>query len=580
MIIIGVHSGSHDACAAIFDDYRMIGAVALERLSRVKVEGGRVPVEAIDECIEIAGVERKDVGALLLGRGVFDARFFRNMPLGWNVERAVRHWAGRDKPKTMERELIARKSVDDLRYFDAPAFLDWLDLPRDIPVRFYNHHEAHALAPLFHTDWDEALLYTADAGGDNVQYSLRSFKDGRIECLFGGDEEMLRPRRIDSVGLAYAYATQALGWKPARHEGKLTGLSAWGEPVVLDRINERFRIDEAGQVHSDFKDFRRMKAFFFDLFEGLSREDVSASIQKFLEETVLESVRRILERTSNRRLALAGGIFANVRLNQRLAEEMPVDEVFIYPAMSDQGLAAGGVMKYLLERDGLETWLANRYPLETLYYGRDYGDAIDRVMRADSRVETLPGDRIARTAELLENGMAVAIYSQGMEYGPRALGARSIMASPADAGINDRLNKRLQRTEFMPFAPYVAEEDAEEVFDLGPAKRYAARFMTITCRVRDQWKDRIPAVVHVDGTARPQTIRRDWNPTYYDVLMAFKQRTGLPVLINTSFNVHEEPIINTPEECLRALTDRRIDYVVTDRGLYGLKGGSSGEREP
>ena len=155
-----------------------------------------------------------------------------------------------------------------------------------------------------------------------------------------------------------------------------------------------------------------------------------------------------------------------------------------------------------------------------------------------------------------------------MEYGPRALGARTILGSPADAGINDTLNQRLSRTEFMPFAPVVAEQDADTVFDLGAEKAYAARFMTITCNTKPEWRERIPAVVHVDGTARPQTIRRDWNPTYYDVLAAFKEKTGLPVLINTSFNAHEEPIINTPDECLGALLDGRIDYVLTEAGLY------------
>jgi carbamoyltransferase len=283
---------------------------------------------------------------------------------------------------------------------------------------------------------------------------------------------------------------------------------------------------------------------------------------------VIKAVARLLERSGARKLGLAGGVFANVRLNQRLAEELPVDEVFVYPAMSDQGLAAGGVLKFLLERDGLETWLKRRYPLETLYYGRDFGDGIDSVLGSASGITKMPGAPVEAAAELIAKGGIVAIYTKGMEYGPRALGARSILATPSDAAINDTLNKRLERSEFMPFAPVVAEEDAETVFKLGRAKAYAARFMTITAHVQPGWKERIPAVVHVDGTARPQTIRRAWNPLYYDILKSFERRTGLPILINTSFNVHEEPIINRPEECLRALADGRIDYVATERGVY------------
>ena len=179
---------------------------------------------------------------------------------------------------------------------------------------------------------------------------------------------------------------------------------------------------------------------------------------------------------------------------------------------------------------------------------------------------------VAGAAELLQQGRIVAIYVKGMEYGPRALGARSIMASALDADINRTLNDRLSRSEFMPFAPVVMDEDVETVFDLGPVKRRAASFMTITCGVREEWRTRIPAVVHVDGTARPQVIERAQNRLYYDILTAYKDLSGVPVLINTSFNVHEEPIINSPDECARALADGRVDFVVTEGGVYGRGG--------
>jgi carbamoyltransferase len=158
-----------------------------------------------------------------------------------------------------------------------------------------------------------------------------------------------------------------------------------------------------------------------------------------------------------------------------------------------------------------------------------------------------------------------------MEYGPRALGARSIIASPADNDINDDLNKRLDRSEFMPFAPYVLEEDAARVFEITDVNRYAARFMTITCAVRPEWRGKIPAVVHVDGTARPQIVRDSDNPLFAAVLRRFRDATGLPVLINTSFNVHEEPILNHPDECLKALADGRVDFVVTKQAAYAAK---------
>ncbi len=569
-LTLGIHSGYHDACAALYDGYKLVAAVALERLTRRKIDGGRIPVECIDECLTVAGATRKDVGAVVLGRAAFPSRYYTHLSGGRLVEREVRKLIGQEKHKTMEREMVRYARTDSEAMFDAPRFLADFGLPAGIPVRFFNHHLAHALPCLFHTDWNDALLYTADGGGDNVQYSHRVFRDGKLETLYGGDEAFTTPMRIDSLGLAYGYATQALGFKINRHEGKLTGLAALGQPVLADDLARHFRVDDAGHIHSDFASYPDMRRFILAWAEGKKREDVAASVQKVLEDFILESVRKLLARTGVRRLGLSGGVFANVRLNQRLAEELPVDEVFVYPAMSDQGLAAGGVLQYLLERDGLQTWLANRYRFETLYYGRDYGTGIDATFAGDARFTKVSDTPVTAAADLIHAGRIVAIYAKGMEYGPRALGARSIMAAPVDATINQTLNDRLDRSEFMPFAPFVSAENAETVFDLGPVKTYAARFMTITCGVRPGWRERIPATVHVDGTARPQVIERHQNPLYYDVLVAYAERSGIPVLINTSFNVHEEPIINTPAECARALAEKRVDYVVTEQAVWGL----------
>jgi carbamoyltransferase len=171
---------------------------------------------------------------------------------------------------------------------------------------------------------------------------------------------------------------------------------------------------------------------------------------------------------------------------------------------------------------------------------------------------------------MLRAGKVGAAYLGRMEFGPRALGARSILANPADPRLNVELNRRLERSDFMPFAPCILDEDCERVFEITPVNRYAMRFMTITCAVRPEWRDRIPAVIHVDGTARPQVVRDRENPLYADILRRFRSATGLPVLVNTSFNVHEEPIVNSPSECVTALRGGRIDFVVTDQATYAL----------
>ncbi|MBT4425546.1 MAG: hypothetical protein HOC88_01520 [Rhodospirillaceae bacterium] len=572
MIILGVHPGYHEAAACLFDDYRMVAAVSLERLTRRKIDGGRIPDEAIDECLAIAGLTRRDVEAVVLGRGAYPWRYYKHFRGSRLIEGKVRQALGKEKHKSMERELVRAGHSDSEALFDAAKFLDTAGFGKTTQLKFFNHHLAHALPALFHTDWPDALLYTSDGGGDNVQYSQRVFHGGDLRHLYGGDECFTAPARVDSLGLAYGYATQALGWRINRHEGKLTGLAALGEPSAYKAITDHFKIDEDGQIRSDFATNPDLRRFMFETAENISREDMAASIQQVLEQVTLASVRRLLERHPVRHLGLSGGVFGNVRLNRLLAEESDIDEVFVYPAMSDQGLPAGGVLQYLLERDGMDAWLNARYPLETLYLGRDWGKGADKVLGQTPGLKVISGKPVEKTAELLQDGKAVAIFTQGMEFGPRALGARSILASPADAGINDALNARLSRSEFMPFAPVVSEEDAGELFDIGAPSQYAARFMTITCNVKQSWRARIPAVVHVDGTARPQIIRRAHNPLYYDILAAFKQKSGLPTMINTSFNVHEEPIVNRPEECAQALLDDRVDYVVTEEAVYGRDG--------
>jgi carbamoyltransferase len=265
---------------------------------------------------------------------------------------------------------------------------------------------------------------------------------------------------------------------------------------------------------------------------------------------------------------LGGGLFANVRLNRLLAESCPLDEVFVFPAMGDDGLCVGAGLAFLLARDGLPVWLARRYRLDTVYLGHDYDRDIDAALAQQGGLRKQEGAPAAAATERILAGQVGAAYLGRMEFGPRALGGRSIIASPADHAINDDLNRRLERSEFMPFAPYVLDEDAERVFDITPVNRYAARFMTITCGVKPEWRAKIPAVVHVDGTARPQIVRDAENPLYAAILRRFRDTSGLPVLVNTSFNVHEEPIVNRPEECREALIADRVDFVLTKRAVY------------
>ena len=469
--------------------------------------------------------------------------------------------------------MVKLNSKSPFDVIDVAKLLKYYNLPPSVDVFFSNHHYSHSLPSLFFTDWDNALLYTADGAGDNVNYSHRIFKDGEIHTLFGDDRWLYQPYRVDSLARAYCNVTGALGFRPLHHEGKITGLAAYGKPVMKDIFRSDFYFDDQGLINSKFPNSDVMHEYHYKICNDFSREDVAASIQEFVEEMITESVGRIIEKHRVRNIGLAGGLFANVKLNQRLIENCGFDEIFIVPPMGDEGLVIGGGLQFLLERDGLPLWLKQRYRLSNVYWGRDYGpEGSSRLLGYSSDIEKLDGDPAETSADLLKQGKAVAIVTKGMEYGPRALGARSIMASPERRDINDSLNARLERSEFMPFAPVVAEEDARQVFEVTDANEYASRFMTITCGVKSEWREKIPAVVHVDNPARPQVIRRADNPLYYDILKAFKSKSGLPVAVNTSFNVHEEPIVNTPEEAARALVDDRVDYLVNEEGVYGVKG--------
>jgi len=575
MRILAFNPGAHDASAAAFDDYTLVAAVGEERLTRRKGSGDGVPWLAIDEVLTIAGWRGIDVDAIALTREFVPPRYLHYPPYK-QIDYAVRGLFGRGPNlRQVWRHCQRHGTTSTLTLFDTKKFLKENGFRPDAQVFFANHHEAHGLPALFFTDWDDALIYTADGIGDNVSYSMRALKNGKLECFYGDDRWLLKPSVGNSVAQAYAFATSACGFKALRHEGKLTGLAAYGKPDLAAEIASHFRVGDDGVIMTSFPGEVEIGHAMNKIFKGHSRETIAASIQQAVEDLVLQSVRKLLERTGARRLGLGGGLFANVRLNRLLAEQCPLDEVFIFPAMGDDGLCVGAGLSYLLARDGLDTWLKNRRRLDHVYLGRDYDEEIDLHLGGAAGVRRLPGVPAEAAVARLAAGQAGAIYDGRMEYGPRALGARSILASPARADINDSLNKRLERSEFMPFAPYVLEEDCDRVFEITGVNRYATRFMTITCAVKDEWREKIPAVVHVDGTARPQIVRDADNPLYADILRRFRAATGLPVLVNTSFNVHEEPIVNSPAECLRALLDKRIDFVVTAQAVYVLDGAPS-----
>jgi len=421
-----------------------------------------------------------------------------------------------------------------------------------LPLEVFDHHACHGTSAYFTSGFDECVTITLDAAGDGYCSRVYACRDGGMRLLHSVPF-------FHSIGYYYTLAMLALGFKEGQ-QGKVTGLAARGNPTAALKIFE-------GKIPYDSKRmiFRnRGRYFFYELpalkraIEGLSREDVSAGVQAHLERSVTAYVSDVLRRFGFSRtdLALAGGVFANVLLNQQLGELEQVGRVFIHPHMGDGGLAAGAAFALAAQSHTLRP-----YTLPDVYLGPDIDD--ETIREAVGR-STFPSTEHAHIeleiARLLADGRVVARYEGRMEYGPRALGHRSILCHAGDPHINDWLNKRLQRSEFMPFAPVVLDVDADRYFEMR-GHHFPARFMTITCRATERCQRECPAVVHVDGTARPQIVWRETSPSYYDVLAEYKRLTGIGVLINTSFNMHEEPIVSSPDMAIQCFARGHLDHL-------------------
>lgn len=565
MIILGLTTG-HDASAALFVDGLLVSYCKEERMSRVKQQAGRpLHQECIEETLRTVGVKPEQIDILALGRSRLPANCFRQSyrPEWAKMRRFLR------RPLHIYTEMREQGIMDEFAILDADCLRKHMGLRPDAKVGFTNHHYAHTLGAFKFTTWEKDALYVCcDAAGDGASYAAYYFDGTDLKRLYGGDDYIIRKKfnYAASIGIAYSHVTKALGYRANRHEGKITGLAAYGSPVKGEEIYNSFRIVEEYEIESSFENESALKAYIRDLAKQHSPEDMAASIQYAMEKFVLDWIKNLRKDYPCKYIGMSGGVFANVRLNQKVAELDGVEQVFIFPAMSDEGISVGNCIDHEIRLNGAAN--IKRYPLADVYMGFEYtGSELMNTARQKGFHAVDSQSPAVQTAELLAKGMIGAIFSQRMEMGPRALGARSIIASPSKRELNDTLNKRLNRTEFMPFAPYVLDEDAQEVFHISDAVQEACRFMTITTDVVDKYKDMIQAVVHVDGTARPQIIDRETNELYYDILNQFKQNTGIPCLVNTSFNAHEEPIINKPVEALNSLSEKRIDFLVCDNGL-------------
>ena len=442
-------------------------------------------------------------------------------------------------------------------------------------IWFVEHHEAHAACAHRTGAASETVVITADGVGDELSLTIGRGRDGLIERHHVG----FYPH---SFGQFYTACTQLLGFKGGRHEGKITGLAGFGRanPDLVSKVESTiFRDPKGFRLNKGFYaegfprlafsdlgklsegrnsllsiDYRNYKPPLKRLLRDYPREDVAWAFQHLLERECVRVVRAHIPE-GNVHLALAGGVFANVKLNMALSQQLAPESIYIYPNMGDGGLSVGAA---------LTVTGGSPRPVSHMFLGTEYDDTeIDAALASSPGIFHAKPDNLAEVVAMaLADQKIVARFDGKMEFGPRALGNRSILYHAGDRSVNSWLNQQLNRTEFMPFAPMCIYEDGREYFQLNQGELRACEFMTLVVPCTEKMQELCPAAVHVDGTARPQLVRQDTAPGMYAILQEYKRLTGCSVVINTSFNMHEEPIIRTPDEAIRSFLLSRLDLLV------------------
>jgi carbamoyltransferase len=485
-------------------------------------------------------------------------------------------WLNSSDPKNSIKNSVVRFLQKDMGYQHSQISrikenFDWV-----------KHHDGHLGSGMGVTTDEPTLVLSIDGEGD--------WESGAVALSIN---RVLKVRKsiashLDSLGHLYSEVTKAYGFKPSRHEGKITGLAAYGKfsnaAEILMRavrvkngtIELRYvKNNDLAKITSKLRSVGLAKKVFTSLEDIVSQArdssliypDLAFAIQYVLEESVCEIVRFWTSNFGVRNVSLCGGVFANVKLNQKVSEIEGLGKVAVFPNMGDGGLSLGGIWHQL----SVEGRLGQKL-FENMYLSEDY--FIRNLGEVDLRgIEFSPlnsGEISVTVAKALARGLVVGLHVGGVEFGPRALGNRSILFDANRVDLGEKLNKKLKRTEFMPFAPVVLESHFHDYFEWSKSSLDVFQFMTMTCNVLPESQARISAVTHVDGTARPQVVPRDSNSMLKNILQRFLELTGKPILVNTSLNMHEEPINGKLNDSLNCLRMSAIDLLATEHGIYCL----------
>ncbi len=557
MRVLGISCFYHDAAAALVVDGQLVAAAAEERFTRIKHDQ-ELPRQAAAFCLAKAGLAVNDL----------DHVVFYDKPLT-KFDRILTGYIatpGRSY-RTLLKALpiwLRRKLWTDMVIHKE---LNW-----DGQTLYVPHHLSHAAGAYFGSPFEQSAILTIDGVGEWATAAYGVGEGNRVHLL----SEMRYPH---SVGLLYSAITYYLGFQVNSAEYKVMGLAPYGRPDYAELIEkELVTIHDDGSIHlnMDYFDFHfgiRMTGRKMETLFGQPRRDpesklesfhnnIAASIQAVTEKIVLRMARHVRRETGYSQLCMSGGVALNCKANGLLLKEGIFDQVYVQPASGDAGGAVGAALYVYHKLTGDE-----KRPQPAFGIGPEFADEKILEFLQNNEVafiDATPSEQLNRLAEEIADGHIVAVYQGAMEFGPRALGFRSIVADPRDNRMKEKINAAVKyREPFRPFAPAVLLEYASEYFDC----REASPFMLFNYRVHDAKQQIIPAVTHVDGSSRIQTVARDENPLFYDLIACFHKLTGLPVVLNTSFNLRGHPIVNTPQEAFATFCSGGIDFLLMGRYL-------------
>jgi carbamoyltransferase len=553
MYTLGLNAVYHDSAAALVKDGALIAAAEDERFTHIK-HGKRpvpfstyeLPFHAIDYCLQEAGIELMDVDHVAYS---FDPEIFG--------------WQGQGEPwdplfltylKNAPRQL-----VDGYPHHLQARFRS---THGQIPFQWHyvEHHTTHAASGFYPSPFETAAVLTLDGRGERATTSYG----------WGEGTTLSRIAQVDmphSLGILYERVTDYLGFLHSSDEYKVMALASYGRPEFIGAFRDIVRLGTDGLY--TLQPLELEQRFGPRRVRGGPVEqrhfDIAHSLQRVLEETVLEMTRWLKKKTGAEALCLAGGVALNCVMNARLRDEGPFSQIWVQPAAGDAGTALGAALWVDAQ---MRPEVPRGFEMSHAFWGPQADDAeIEKILRWTQVPYQKLDDVADAAAELLAQDKVIGWYQGRMEFGPRALGARSILASPISPEMQSRLNEIKDREDFRPVAPVVLEEMASQWFVM--PEDAVSPFMLFVYQVRPEKAERIPAVRHVDGTARVQTINREQNPAYYDLLRAFHERTGVPVLVNTSFNTRGEPIVCTPRDAVESFWTSPLDALVI--GSYLLE---------